>query len=119
MVRRIAILVLVSFVAVAAGAACPQGAAACPVARRAVRDCCAHHTVTRDATCCCARGALSATPTLTSAEQATHGVYAPSLAGLSAVPCAAPPLNPLAVVTRGRGLAPPDTLIAQHTALLL
>jgi len=118
--RRLTIVLLVATVLLAGTTACPRNAASCTVAMRAHHACC-EHAALRSSDCCCKD--TQPTPLLSTTVGPAPQDFSHTLVALP-VGCV-PPLPTLARVSgvsqarSDHGLAPPDTLVLQHTQLLL
>ena len=121
MAKRLALLVLIGTVAFAGLASCPRGVLACSISARAARGCCGEQ-ITLEARNCCTRGLQVGSPVLgtTGAERA-NGPATKHLTVATLLPLSLyhfpDPVTPAA--SSHRALAPPHTLLSQHTALLL
>ena len=115
--RRLATLLLAVAVILTGITACPRGGA-CAVMQQAAHKCC-HHSVTFRSSNCCDTGNQLAQRALGTERCVEHGKMPLALtAVLSADMQASAPLA-ITGVEITRGLAPPGTLITQHTSLLL
>jgi len=116
MLRRLAHLLLAAIFLLAATGACPRGGA-CPSMQQAAHKCCDTPAEAVRASDCCTDGSQLANRAL-GTERAGEPVLAVALAPVA--PEGLPPATAVfAATTRARGLAPPGTLLAQHTSLLL
>lgn len=116
MLRRLATLLLALSVTLAGLMAKPHAAACCVVRQAPGHDCCKAPAQLRTSDCC--RG----NPQLT--DRAVHSQQQPPPAlplalAAPALDAAAQAAEWVATVPLQRGLAPPGSLIAQHTSLLL
>ena len=116
MLRRLATLLLTLGVTFAGLLATPHAAACCIVRQAPAHDCCKAPAQLKASDCCRGSRQLS--------ERAVHSQHAPqqSLPVAFTAPLAAVALLPAGDVgdtPLTRGLAPPGSLIAQHTSLLL
>lgn len=116
MVRRLATLLLALGVTFAGLLAKPHAAACCIVRQASAHDCCKAPVQLKTSACC--KGDPS------SVDRAVHSQQAPPQSlpvALTSVPMADSLLSLSSVVVAPdrRGLAPPGSLIAQHTSLLL
>jgi hypothetical protein len=120
MLRRVAILLLVTLVAGVGMTACPRPATACTMAVQARHACC-DHVALRTSQCCCSAGQR------TTQLLSPMGPYQPDHGSrlLAAVYGWQPdmatgvPLTAQQRMRAGHGPAPPDTPIHNHTQLLL
>jgi len=118
MLRRLASLLLTLLIALAGVGvgACPQGR--CAAMQAAAHDCCKQNGLTKPS-CCPETEQLSqqqATPAL---DRAADGIQYAAAQPVAVVLASAAPRLPEAPRDIDPGAAPPGTLIAQHTSLLL
>lgn len=121
MSRVLAVLLLVATVAGAGLRPCPQAMPACPAAKQIAHDCCGARTALRMVDCCCPSRVQETTPVLGTAAPHDHlpaKVLVATALYLDS-PTAAANLFALRWDRLDHGLAPPRTLVTQHTALLL
>ena len=121
MSKVFAVLLLVATVAGAGIRPCPQAMRSCSTAKQIGHDCCGARTALRAVDCCCPNRVQEATPLLSTAAQHDHlpaKVLVASAVYLDSPTTAATPPG-LRWDRPDHGLAPPGTLVTQHTALLL
>jgi hypothetical protein len=116
MLRRLATLLLTLCVTFAGLLAQPHAAACCVVRQAPAHDCCKVPVQLKTSDCCRGSQQLS--------DRAVHNHHAPQQGLPVALTAPLVAVSPLAVRAVGdvpltRGLAPPGSLIAQHTSLLL
>jgi hypothetical protein len=113
-------LLLVATVVLAGVGTCPRRAPACDQSLRAAHQCCA--PALRAGTCCC-RGAHGDAPLLATPAQTHQDRHATKILTSAALHPIVPPVSSALRSTgdarEDPGLSPPDTLINQHTSLLL
>ncbi len=118
MPRRLASLLLTMLIALAGVGvgACPQGR--CAAMQAAAHDCCKRDGLTRPS-CCPATEHLSQQQAPPALERAADGIQFAAAQAVPVVLAAPAPHLPEAPRDIDPGAAPPGTLIAQHTSLLL
>ena len=120
MSRRLGILLLAAFVAVAGRAVCPRGMYSCFVFQEARHDCSGDGAALSARDCCC-KGTQRLSEASGAADLRTeHTARALSAVSFAAIlpdvercPCGG------AFLQLARGLGPPDTPISRHNTLLL
>ena len=117
MSRRLGILILVAFVAVAGRVVCPRGVSTCLVMQEASHDCCAGASWRAPADCCCKGTQRVAEAADLHALQLRTTAMAASVFTIDADPGCHRSFA-LRVDLMG-GLGPPDTPTNRHTTLLL
>ena len=120
MSRRVGTLLLVAFVALGGRAMCPDGVGSCLKIETSRHDCCARDASLSTQDCCC-KGSRNTADAQDSARdrtaQMTQAAHAVGLIDVVAViDAGAAALTP---GLPGARYGPPDTLVSQHTALLL
>lgn len=106
---------LIALAGVGVGA-CPQGR--CAAMQAAAHDCCKQNGLTRPS-CCPETEQLSQQPAAPGLERAADGIHLAAAQRVPIVLAASAPRLPQAPRAIDPGAAPPGTLIAQHTSLLL
>ena len=120
MFRRLGILLLLVAVTFSATATCPRQVAACSMVRQAAHDCCNQRTMLRSNDCCCNASHQLTSQAINTVPQDKHASVALVAAVSHLLPC---PLHTTESISTSAPLAdgadPPDTLVTQHTQLLL
>jgi hypothetical protein len=106
---------------------CPRGTLDCTaashrLAAQAKHDCCGKCPALRATDCCCGAShqqALQLDSSATRSLSPKLAVMPAGMAGALAATACRPSALAHGVLRRGHGLPPPDTLLTQHTRLLL
>lgn len=116
MLRRIAMLLLTLNVTFAGLLVMPHAAACCMIRQAPAHDCCKATTQLHTSDCC--RGNKQLTDRTVQTQHAPQHFLPAALVG-SLVRTVPPAIGTIVAAPLTRGLAPPGSLIAQHTSLLL
>lgn len=117
MLRRLATLLLAISVTVVGLTARPHAAACCVVQQAPMHECCKAAQNLRASSCCRGSQDLKHRTVNSQLQTPQPSLLTVHLGPLLAAP--APTTGTVRVAQRARGLAPPGSLTAQHTSLLL